>query len=56
MHLYSNNISTIATISSFIRSELFPTRSSCSNNFNQSQSALGFCEKNVEIPEPKMAR
>ena len=36
-HLYSNNLSTIATISSLIKSELFPACFSCSNKFNLSQ-------------------
>ena len=39
MHLYSNNLSTIATISSLIKSELFPACFSCNNNFNLLQSS-----------------
>ena len=41
MHLYSNNLSTIATISSLIMSELFPAFFSCNNNFNLLQSSSG---------------
>ena len=41
MHLYSNNLSTIATISSSIKLELLPPCFSCNNNFNLSQSSLG---------------
>ena len=40
MHLYSNNLSTIATISSLIISELFPACFSCNNILNLSQSSL----------------
>ena len=45
MHLYSNNLSTIAMISSLIMSELFPACFSCSNNFNLSQSSSGLDDK-----------
>ena len=34
IHLYSNNLSTIAMISSVIKSELFPACFSCNNNLN----------------------
>ena len=57
IHLYSNNLSTIATISSLIISELFPACLSCNNNFNLSQSSLG-SEDNIivfEIPEAMIA-
>ena len=40
MHLYSNNLSTIATISSLINSELFPPCFSCNSNFNLSHNSL----------------
>ena len=38
-HLYSNNLSTIATISRLIIPELFPACFCCSNNFNQSHTS-----------------
>ena len=41
MHLYSNNLSTIATISSLIMLELFSACFSCSNNFNQLHNSSG---------------
>ena len=53
MHLYSNNLSTIATISSLIKSELFPACFSCSNNFNLSQSSLGSDDKNIVFETPQ---
>ena len=40
-HLYSNNLSIIATISSSIKLELLPPCFSCNSNFNLSQSSLG---------------
>ena len=56
MHLYSNNLSTIATISSLIKTELFPPSSSCNSNFNLSQSSSGSDDKNiVELPEAMIA-
>ena len=56
IHLYSNNLSTIATISSLIISELLPACFSCNNIFNLSQSSLGSDSKNiVEIPEAMTA-
>ena len=53
IHLYSNSLSRITTISSFIISELFPACLSCSNNFNRSQSSLESDCKTIliEIPE-----
>ena len=52
MHLYSNNLSTVATISSLIKSESFPACFSCNSNFNLSQSSSASDAKNfVEIPE-----
>ena len=41
IHLNSNKLSSISTISSFTISELFPACLSCSNNFNLLQSSLG---------------
>ena len=41
MHLYSNNLTAIATISSLIMLELLPDCFSCNNKFNLSQSSLG---------------
>ena len=56
MHLFSNNLSTIATISSLIMLELFPACFSCSNNFDVSHSSLGSDGKTfVEIPEATIA-
>ena len=53
MHLYSNNLSTIPTISSLTMSELFPACSFCYKNFNLSQSSTGSDDKNFvfELPE-----
>ena len=45
--LYSNNLSTIATISSLKISEFFPSFFSCSNNFNLSLSSFGSEGKNI---------
>ena len=53
MHLYSNNLSTIATISSLIKSELFPACFSCSNNFNLSQSSSGSDDKKIVFETPE---
>ena len=57
MHLYSNNLSIIATISSLIISELLPACFSCNNNFNLLQSSSGSDDKNIvfETPEAKIA-
>ena len=54
IHLYSNNLSTIAMISSLIILELFPACFSCNNNFNLSQSSLGSEDRNIVFgtPEP----
>ena len=41
IHLYSNSLSIIATISSSIKLELLPPFFSCNNNLNLSQSSLG---------------
>ena len=57
MHLYSNNLSTIATNSSLFMSELFPACLSCNNNFNPLQSSSGSDDKIMvfEIPESIIA-
>ena len=47
MHLYSNKLSTLATISSSNMSESFPACISCSNNFNLSQSSSNSDDKNI---------
>ena len=56
MHLNSNHLSAIATISSLIKSELFPACFCCSNNLNLSQSSLGSDDKTIvfEIPEAEI--
>ena len=41
MHLYSNSLSTIATFSSSIISEIFPACFSRNNKFNLSQISVG---------------
>ena len=41
MQLFSNNLSTISTVSSLFESEIFPACFSCSNNFNPLQSSSG---------------
>ena len=52
MHLHSNNLSTIATTSSLIVSEMFRACFSCSNNFNLPHDLSRSDDKNkVEIPE-----
>ena len=53
IHLYSNNLSTIATISSLIMSELFPACFSCSNNFNLLHSSSGSDDKNIVFETPE---
>ena len=57
MHLYSNNLSTIATTSLLIISELLPACFSCNNNFNLLQSSSGSDDKNIvfETPEAMIA-
>ena len=52
MHLYSNNLSTIATISSLIVSEKIPACFSCSNNFDLTQTLLGSVDKNFVFEAP----
>ena len=41
MHLFSHNLSTIATISSLIKLELLPACLSCSISFEQLRDSLG---------------
>ena len=53
INLYSNNLSTIATISLLIMSELFPACFSCSGNFNLSQSSLESENKNNVFETPQ---
>ena len=53
IHLYSNNLSTIAIISLLIKSELFPACFSCSRNFNQLHSSSGLDGKNIEFEIPE---
>ena len=53
MHLYSNNLSTIATISSSIKLELLPPCFSCNNNFNLSQSSLGSEDRIIVFENPE---
>ena len=53
IHLYSNNLSTIATISLLIISELFPACFSCNNNFNLSQSSSGSDYKKIVCETPE---
>ena len=46
MHLYSTNLSTIATIGSIILSELFPACFSCNNYFTLSLNSSACSERN----------
>ena len=56
MHLYSDSLSTIATIFSLVKSELLPAFFSCSNKFYLSQCSLGFSGRFiVENPETMIA-
>ena len=52
MHLYSNNLSTIATISSSIIPEFFQACFSRSSNFNLSQSSLGSDDRIIVSETP----
>ena len=58
MHLYSNSLSIVATISSLVMSELFCACFSCSNNYNLSHNSLGSDDKNIvfEIPEAEIIK
>ena len=53
MHLYSNNLSIIATISSLIMSELFPACFSSNNNFNLSHNSLASDDRNIVFETPE---
>ena len=56
IHLYSNNLSTIAMIYSLILLEKLPACFSCNINFNLSQISLGSdVKKFFEIPEAMIA-
>ena len=57
MHSYSNQLSTIATISRLIISELFPACFSCHNNFNLLPNSSRSNGKNIvsETPEAMIA-
>ena len=57
-HLYSNNLSTIATISSLYTLELFPTCFSCNNIFNMLQSSSGSHDRIIvfETPEAEIIK
>ena len=51
--LYSNNLSTIATVSSLIMSELFPACFPCNNNHNLSQSSSGSDDRIIVFLNPE---
>ena len=53
IHLYSNNLSIIATISSLIISELFPECFSCNNNFSLSHNSLASDDRNIVFETPE---
>ena len=53
IRLYSNNLSTIAFISSLIMLELFPACFSYNINFNLSQSSSGSKDKNIVFVIPE---
>ena len=53
IHLYSNILSTIATISSLNMSEFLPACFSCNNNFNLSKSLSGSDDKNTVFETPE---
>ena len=53
IHLYSNNLSNIATISSLIISELFPACVSCNNNFILLHNSLGSDDRNIVFEKPE---
>ena len=53
IHLYSNNLSIITTISSSIKLELLPACFSCINNFNLSQSSLGSEDRIIVFVNPE---
>ena len=53
MHLYSNNLSTIAIIFSLIKLEFFPACFSCSNNVILLHISSGSDDKNVVFETPE---
>ena len=53
MHLYSNKLSTITTISSLIISELLPPCFSCNNNFSLLHRSSGSEDKNIVFETPE---
>ena len=52
-NLYSNILSTIATVSSLIILEILHACFSCSNNFNVSHSSSGSDDKKIVFETPK---
>ena len=52
--MYSKNLSTIATISSLIMSELFPPCFSCNNNFNLLHNSSGSEDRNIVFQTPEV--
>ena len=53
MQLYSNILSTIATILTLIMSKLFPTSFCCNINFILLQSSSGSDDKNIVFEKPE---
>ena len=53
MHLYSNNLSTIARISPSIKLELLPPCFSSNSNFNLSQNSFGSDDKKIVFETPE---
>ena len=53
IHLYSNNLSTIATLSLLIMSELFPACFSCNSNRNLLQSSSGLDDRIIVFVNPE---
>ena len=55
-HLFSNKLSTIATISSLDKLEFFPACFPCKNKFNLFHNSSGFSDKNfIVTPEAIIA-
>ena len=53
MHFYSNNLSTITTISSLFISELLPPCFSCNNNLSLLHSSSRSEDKNIVFETPE---
>ena len=53
MHLYSNNLSAKAKISSSNNSDFLPACFSCSTNFNLPQNSSGLSGKNIVESSPE---